>query len=141
MAVMVVFTVAGPPPDGALAAIPATPFHIRAYHLFSLGAFLVANLWNYQFNRVWTFRSRRPWWRGYRAFLSLGILAQVLGLGLLTLFMHPESFLSLPREVLDDSSFLRTRVYWAQLLTIAAVTPVTFLLNKLWTFRAGSVRT
>jgi hypothetical protein len=27
-------------------------------------------------------------------------------------------------------------VYWAQLITVALVTPLSFVLNKLWTFRA-----
>jgi len=134
MAAMVVFTLAGPSPEGAVVPVPATPFNVRWYHVFSVGAFLIANLWNFHFNRSWTFRSRGRWWREYRSFLGVGVLAQVLGLGLLTLFMHEGSFLSLPRSVFDDSTFLRTRVYWAQLLTIAAVTPVSFLLNKLWTF-------
>jgi hypothetical protein len=38
--------------------------------------------------------------------------------------------------VLDDSTGFRTRLYWAQLIVIAVVTPVSFVLNKLWTFAA-----
>jgi len=55
---------------------------------------------------------------------------------LLTLLMHPGSPLSLPTGVLDDSSGFRTRLYWAQLIVIAVVTPLSFVLNKLWTFAA-----
>jgi putative flippase GtrA len=36
----------------------------------------------------------------------------------------------------DDSTGFRTRFYWAQLITIAIVTPLSFLLNKVWTFSA-----
>jgi hypothetical protein len=52
--------------------------------------------------------------------------------------MHPNSPLSLPSTIFDDSTGFRTRFYWAQLITIAIVTPISFLLNKLWTF--SSVR-
>ena len=63
-------------------------------------------------------------------------MCQVLGLALLTLLMHPDSAISLPRDVLDDSSGLRNRLYWAQLIVITVVTPLSFVLNKLWTFAA-----
>ncbi|HEX3207166.1 MAG TPA: hypothetical protein VHQ68_13085, partial [Propionibacteriaceae bacterium] len=36
----------------------------------------------------------------------------------------------------DNSTGFRTRFYWAQLITIAIVTPLSFLLNKFWTFSA-----
>lgn len=136
MAVMVALTLVGPMAEGAVIGIPATEFHVRWYHTFSFLAFLVANLWNFQLNRSWTFHSTGGWWGEYRAFLSVGVLAQLLGLGLLTLLMHDDSSLSLPRSVFDNSSFLLTRVYWAQLIMIVVVTPVSFLLNKFWTFRA-----
>ena len=135
MVTMIVLTLLGPDPEGAVLAIPASEFHVRWYHVFSFGAFLVANLWNFQLNRSWTFRSAGGWWREYRAFLTVGVLAQVLGLGLLTLLMHAHSPIALPRTIFDDSSFLLTRVYWAQLIMIGVVTPVSFLLNKFWTFR------
>lgn len=32
-------------------------FHIRWYHVFMTIAFLVANTWNYQLNRMWTFKT------------------------------------------------------------------------------------
>lgn len=135
MTVMVALTLVGPHPEAAVVAIPASDFHVRWYHVFSVAAFLTANLWNFQLNRSWTFRSVGRWWREYRAFLSVGLGAQVLGLGILTLLMHSASPIALPVSVFDDSSFVLTRVYWAQLITIGAVTPVSFLLNKLWTFR------
>ena len=50
--------------------------------------------------------------------------------------MHRGSPLALPAGLLDDSSGLRTRLYWAQLIVIAVVTPMAFALNKVWTFAA-----
>ncbi|HEX3931417.1 MAG TPA: GtrA family protein [Nocardioides sp.] len=128
----------GPGPEDAIAALPPTAFHIRWYHVYSTAAFLVANLWNFQLNRSWTFRSARHsrWWREYWPFLAVGMLGQAVGLVLLTLLMHRGSPLSLPTGVLDDSSGLRTRLYWAQLIVITVVTPLSFVLNKLWTFAA-----
>jgi len=38
--------------------------------------------------------------------------------------------------VFDNSTGFRTRLYWAQLIVIAVTTPVSFVLNKLWTFAA-----
>ena len=55
---------------------------------------------------------------------------------ILTLLMHPQSPLTLPPAIFDDSTGFRTRLYWAQLITIAVVTPLSFVLNKLWTFSA-----
>jgi putative flippase GtrA len=66
----------------------------------------------------------------------VGILAQIVGLGILTLLMHPDSIFSLSPTIFDNSTGFRTRFYWAQLITIAIVTPVSFLLNKFWTFSA-----
>jgi putative flippase GtrA len=128
----------GPLPDDPILALSPTAFHVRWYHVYSTLAFLVANLWNFQLNRSWTFRSSKhsAWWREYWPFLAVGMLGQVIGLVLLTLLMHPGSALSLPRGVLDDSSELRTRLYWAQLIVIVVVTPLSFVLNKLWTFAA-----
>jgi putative flippase GtrA len=131
----------GPDPDGAVWGLPLSDFNVRWYHLFSTFAFLVANLWNFQLNRSWTFRTSRHarWWAEYWPFLAVGALGQVIGLVLLTLLMHPGSVLSLPPTLLDDSSGLRTRLYWGQLAVIAVVTPLSFVLNRLWTFAAVRV--
>lgn len=128
----------GPHFDDAVVALGSTGFNLRWYHVFSTIAFVVANLSNFQLNRTWTFRSSRVsgWWHEYWPFLAVGLAGQLAGLGLLTLLMHPESWLALPRDVLDDSTGLRTRLYWAQLLVIVVVTPLSFVLNKLWTFAA-----
>ena len=50
--------------------------------------------------------------------------------------MHPGSPFSLSTSVFDDSSGFRTRLYWAQLIVIGLVTPLSFVLNKLWTFNS-----
>jgi putative flippase GtrA len=128
----------GPSPENPIAALHPTAFHVRWYHVYSTIAFLVANLWNFQLNRWWTFRTAKhtSWWREYWPFLAVGMLGQVIGLVLLTLLMHRGSPLSLPTGVLDDSTGLRTRLYWAQLIVIVVVTPLSFALNKIWTFAA-----
>lgn len=138
MAVLILLRRVGPHFDDAVLALGSTGFHLRWYHVFSTVAFLVANLTNFLLNRHWTFRSagHSAWWREYLPFLLVGLVGQGVGLGLLTLLMHPGSFLSLPADVLDNSTGLRTRLYWAQLIVIVVTTPLTFLLNKVWTFSA-----
>ncbi|KRF30676.1 GtrA family protein [Nocardioides sp. Soil805] len=130
----------GPHFEDVVVGLPASEFNVRWYHLYSTIAFLVANLWNFQLNRSWTFRSvdHSRWWREYWPFLTVGLAGQALGLVLLTVLLHPGSPLALPRSVLDDTSGLRSRLYWGQLTVIAVVTPLGFVLNKLWTF--GAVR-
>jgi putative flippase GtrA len=128
----------GPEAREAIVGIPFTYFNVRWYHVYSTIAFVVANLWNFQLNRTWTFRTthRAAWWREYLPFFAVGLLGQLIGLVLLTLLMHEGSPLHLSGEVFDNSTGLRTRLYWAQLIVIAVVTPVSFVLNKLWTFAA-----
>jgi putative flippase GtrA len=128
----------GPHFDDAVIALGSSGFNLRWYHVYSTIAFLVANLSNFQLNRTWTFKSNlaAPWWREYWPFLAVGLMCQVLGLALLTLLMHPDSAISLPRDVFDDSSGLRNRLYWSQLIVITVVTPLSFVINKLWTFAA-----
>ena len=135
---LVVVKKLGPDARQAIVGIPFTGFNVRWYHVYSTIAFLVANLWNFQLNRTWTFRTGRhaPWWREYWPFLAVGLLGQVIGLVLLTMLMHLNSPIHLSPTVLDDSTGFRTRLYWAQLIVIAVVTPVSFVLNKLWTFAA-----
>ena len=135
---LVVLRRVGPHFDDAVVALGSTGFNLRWYHVYSTIAFLVANLSNFQLNRSWTFRSSRVsgWWREYWPFLVVGFGGQVVGLALLTVLMHPQSPLSLPTTVFDDSSGLRNRLYWSQLIVIALVMPVSFVLNKLWTFAA-----
>lgn len=124
--------------DGIWWSIPFTDYNVRWYHVMSTVAFFVANVFNFQLNRWWTFNSRRaaPWFREYWPFLTVGLVAQGIGLVLLTLMLHPQSPAALPADILDDSTGLRTRLYWAQLIMVVFTVPVSFLLNKFWTFRA-----
>ena len=65
---------------------------------------------------------------------SRSLVAQAAGLVLLTLLMHHGSPIELSPKVFDDSSGLRTRIYWGQLIVIAVTTPLSYLVNKVWTF-------
>ena len=47
----------GATPHDAMFNLFGTQFHVRWFMLFSTIAFLVANTWNYQLNRMWTFKS------------------------------------------------------------------------------------
>ncbi len=128
----------GPGFDTAVIGLPVGEFNLRWYHLYTTSAFFVANLWNFQLNRTWTFNSagRARWWKEYGPFLAVGLSGQLIGLALLTALLHPDSPLGLPTSVLDDTTGLRTRLYWGQLIVIAFVTPLSFVINKLWTFAA-----
>jgi putative flippase GtrA len=128
----------GPHFDEAVVGLGPSDFNLRWYHVYSTVAFLVANLSNFQLNRSWTFQTTRHtrWWKEYWPFLVVGLGGQAVGLALLTLLMHPHSPVSLPSDVFDDSSGLRNRLYWSQLIVIALVTPLSFVFNKLWTFAA-----
>ena len=119
-------------------AIPGTVYSIRWYMVFSLLAFLVANLSNYQLNRVWSFKSslHAGWFAELVPFFVVGLLAQGIGMVMELALMHPDSPIGLPSSVFDDSSGLRTKWYWAHLIMIGVTLPVSFLLNKMWTFRA-----
>lgn len=138
MGVLILLNRTGPAPELDVVGLPVGDLHVRWYHVYSTVALMTANLWNFQLNRSWTFRSSRHagWLREYWPFLTVGLLAQVVGLVLLTLLMHPASPVSLPSDVLDDSTGFRTRLYWAQLIVIVVVTPWSFVANKLWTFAA-----
>jgi len=118
--------------------IPGTPFAIRWYMVFSMLAFLVANLSNYQLNRMWSFRSsgHAPWFAELWPFFLVGLLAQGLGMIVEIGMMHPDSPIHLPDAVFDNSTGLRTKWYWAHAIMICATIPVSFLLNKFWTFKA-----
>lgn len=137
MVVYVLVTKFGPDAHGVFIDLPGR-FNVRWYHLFSTLAFLIANAWNFGLNRRWTFRSsaHARWWREYPPFLAVGFLGQLLTLAIMTLLLNPTSPLALPISFFDSSTGLRTPEYWAQLIAIAVVTPVSFIANKLWTFAA-----
>ena len=132
----------GPDAHHVAVDLPLTDFNVRWYHEYATIAFLVANLWNFQLNRMWTFRSpmHASWLREYVPFLVVGLAGLSANLGLLTLMLHPDSALALPRDVFDDSRGFRTALYWGQLIAIFIVTPLSFAVNKLWTFSAVRAR-
>ncbi len=123
---------------GVWAVIPGTDLNIRWFNVMSAIAFLVANLFNFQLNRWWTFKSSRSagWFREYWPFLTVGLIALALGQLVITTLMDEQSPLGLPTTILDGSTGFRSRDYWANLIMIVFTIPVSFLLNKFWTFRA-----
>lgn len=141
MAVVVACRRLGPHWNEVLAPIVNTPYSVRLYHVYVMVAFLVANSWNFALNRRFTFEENRHvhWWRQYLPFLLVGLVGQVVGLLVVTLLLNPTSPLALPTGVFDESTGLRTPLYWAQLISILIVTPLTFASNKFWTFTATGV--
>lgn len=101
-------------------------------------AFIIANFWNFQLNRSWTFKreKRRGYWHEFWPFFAVGAVAAFLGIFIKTAFRNPTSPLYLPSPLFNDHQGIRARAYWAQLLTIVVTLPINFIVNKLWTFRA-----
>lgn len=118
--------------------LPGTDFNIRWYHVLYVVSFLVAVVWNYQLNRVWTFKTHKHsgWWREFGPFFATGAVSALAGFGINVLLMHPSSPIALSPQFFDGSSGLKTMSYWAQFLSVATTLPVNFVVNKLWTFRA-----
>lgn len=114
-----------------------TEYNIRWFNVFMAVAFLVANTWNYQLNRMWTFKTKdmRSWWRGFFPFLATGLVAFIVSQVVTTLLMNTTSPIALSSEIFDDSSGLRTKFYWALVISILVSMPVNFIVNKYWAFR------
>ena len=57
------------------------PWAFRWTLLVWIVGFLVANLWNFQLNRVWTFRRdrMRGWWAEFWPFFIIGLVAAAAG--------------------------------------------------------------
>lgn len=115
-------------------------FAFRFTLLVWIVAFMVANLWNFQLNRVWTFKRdrMRSWWAEFWPFLLIGSVAAAVGALLKVGFTSPTSPIYLPSPLFNDHEGLRARAYWAQLFTILLTMPINYLVNKVWTFRAVS---
>ncbi|GAB48879.1 hypothetical protein MOPEL_084_00140 [Mobilicoccus pelagius NBRC 104925] len=129
-------------PESVFLPLPPTDFNIRWVHVLSSAAFVVANAWNFELNRLWTFRAgERASRTRFLHFFAVGLVGLALQLLLVTLLIHPRSPIELPTAVFDGSTGFRTRTYWAQLISIAVVTPLSFLFNRLWTFGQSRVRT
>ncbi len=118
-----------------------TPKNFRLFHLFAMIAFLVANAWNFEINRRWTFgKGGRASKRRFARFFAVGLAAQLLGLVIMSALMSPGSVIGLPRDLLDGSTGLRTPSYWAQAIQVICTTPISFVLQKLWTFTGKGPR-
>ena len=122
--------------NDVVAQLGSTRWNVRWYHVLSTLAFLLANTWNYQLNRSWTFRGvhGRSWLRGFFPFLATGALAFAVSLTCMTLLMSPTTPIGLPDSVFDDSTGLRTKSYWAQAISTFIAMPVNFIINKFWAF-------
>ncbi len=120
-----------------LFAIPGTRYNFRFTSLVWIVGFLVANLFNFQLNRSWTFRNtpRAPWMKEFWPFLAVGSAAAAIGLFIKIAFTNPKSPIFLPEPWFHENAGLQSREYWAQLFTILITMPINFLVNKLWTFR------
>ena len=116
--------------------IPGTAYNFRFTSLVWIVGFLVANLFNFQLNRSWTFRhgQKAPWLREFWPFLAVGSAAAFLGLFIKIAFTNPHSPVYLPEPWFHEEVGLHSREYWAQLLTILITMPINFIVNKLWTF-------
>ena len=117
---------------------PGTTLALRYSYLVYAVAFVIANTWNYQLNRMWTFRgTKRGWWKGYALFFAAGILGALVGLAVKVALTHPNSPLYLPGWFTDSG--WRAREYWGQLIGVLVGMPVNFIVNRLVTFRHHEV--
>lgn len=118
-------------------SIPGTPYNVRFTVLVWIVGFLVANLFNFELNRRWTFKAGNaaPWLKEFGPFLAVGSAAALVGIFIKIGFTNPTSPIYLPHPLFHEDTGLQSREYWAQLLTIIITMPINFLVNKLWTFR------
>ena len=100
-------------------AVYAVALTFADYRVAATIAFLVAVTNNFIWHRRWTFRAdhRRRRHQAPR-FLIVSVIAFAVGLGLLTVLVELLGVGELP----------------AQAIAIVAVTPLSFVANKLWTF-------
>ncbi len=99
------------------AATGSTP--TAAKYLGNLLGFVVSVLTNYYLNRRWTFRSSGAVRSELPKFFTVSVIAYLANLGIFTLCL----------SVLHLSDNL------SQVIAIACVMPINFVLNKLWSFR------
>ena len=125
--------------NDVIVALPG-PWNVRFTAVVWIVCFLVANVFNYAVNHRWTFAGRAPerWTAGLGKFLAVGVVAAIAGLAVKILLTNPTSPLVLPDPPFDNTSGLRARAYWAQIIAIGATMPINYLLNLVWTFRHGS---
>ena len=114
-------------------ALPGS-WAIRYSYLVFAVAFVVANTWNYQLNRWWTFAGTgRTWGRGFLMFFAAGIFGALVGFAVKVLLTHPNSPGYLPDWF---ETGWRAREYVGQLAGILVGMPVNFVVNRQLTFRS-----
>lgn len=118
--------------------ISGTDYNVRFTVLVWVVGFMVANCFNFQLNRSWTFKSSKhaSWWSEFWPFLAVGSVAAIVGMFLKVGFTNPTSPLYLSSSFFHEGAGLHSREYWAQIITIVITMPINFIVNKLWTFRA-----
>ena len=92
-----------------------------AEYMGNLLGFVVSVLTNYYLNRRWTFRSSGAVSSELPKFFAVSIVAYLVNLGVFTVARHG-------LHLGDNPS---------QLIAIACVMPINFILNKLWSFRGA----
>jgi putative flippase GtrA len=92
-----------------------------AEYLGNLLGFVVSVLTNYYLNRRWTFRSSGAVKTELPKFFTVSVIAYLVNLGVFTVARHG-------LHLGDNLS---------QLVAIACVMPINFILNKLWSFRGA----
>jgi dolichol-phosphate mannosyltransferase len=99
----------------------AIAHHVMDYRFAAGVAFLVAVVNNFLWNRAWTFRDARGGHAGFQAvrFLAISLGAFVFGLALLDVLVREAGMNPL----------------LAQAISIVMATPLSFVGNKLWSFR------
>jgi putative flippase GtrA len=124
--------------QAVLFGVAGTPYNFRFTSLVWIVAFFVANIWNFQLNRSWTFKSSKhaTWFSECWPFLAVGSAAALVGLFLKVAFTNPTSPIYLPEPYFHENAGFQSREYWSQLITIVLTMPINFVVNKLWTFRA-----
>ncbi|GAB76897.1 hypothetical protein AUCHE_03_01140 [Austwickia chelonae NBRC 105200] len=123
------------PDSQVLFGLWPTAKNFRVYHLAATISFILANVWNFELNRAWTFRpggmsSRKRFGR----YFVIGVAAFVCGLWIMSMLLTPGSPVALPLEIFDGSTALRKASFWANLIQIFATMPISFVLQKVWTF-------
>ena len=101
------------------AASGSTP--TAAKYLGNLLGFVVSVLTNYYLNRRWTFRSSGAVASELPKFFAVSVIAYLINLGIFTLCLGAFHF----------------GANVSQVIAIACVMPINFVLNKLWSFKGA----
>ncbi|MBW3085571.1 hypothetical protein KEM60_01771 [Austwickia sp. TVS 96-490-7B] len=120
-------------------SISDQPYAVRYRNFVWISSFVIANIWNYQLNRAFTFKDSKPKWvRGFVLFLLSGTAGMLFGLLAQWAMTHPGSAFYLPSEFFNERSGFRSREYWSQIISIGLATPINFVFSKYVTFKDAS---